>query len=71
LEDLGFNSESYLVELMQDRAFYPHFKKWGRERFVDYIADWSNANFKATQFMKTFLKSLNTFEVKRCPIGDL
>lgn len=71
LKDLGFDPGNSLVDSTQERAFYPYFKKWGRERFVAYIADWNNANFKAPQFMKTFLKSLNTLKVERLPIGDL
>jgi len=67
LEDLGFNAGKYFSELMKNTLFYPYFKKWGKERFVEYIDDWNNANFKAPQFMKTFLKSLNKIKVERHP----
>jgi len=41
--------------------------KWGKEKFIEYIEDWNNANFKAPEFMKTFLKSFNKIEVERFP----
>jgi hypothetical protein len=71
LEDLGFDPETHRGEFMQDRAFYPHFKRWERKRFVDYVAGWNNANFKAPQFVKTFLQFLNSLNVERHPIENL
>jgi hypothetical protein len=70
LEELGFNPGNYFVELMQENPFYPYFKKWGRERYVEYLVDWNNAKLRAPQFMKNFLKSLNGIEVERYPIGN-
>lgn len=68
LEELGFNPGNYFVELMQENPFYPYFKKWGRERYVEYMVDWNNANFRAPRFMRNFLKSLNGIKVERYPI---
>lgn len=70
LEEMGFNPGDYFVELMQENPFYPYFKKWGRERYVEYLVDWNNANFKAPRFMKNFLKSLNGIKVERYRIGS-
>ena len=67
LEDLGFNADKYFSESMKKTSFYPYFKKWGKEMFIGYIEDWNNADFKAPQFMKAFLKSLNKIEVERHP----
>lgn len=71
LKDLGFDAGQYFSELMQNTLFYPYFKRWGKERFVKYIEDWNIANFKAPQFMKTFLKSINKITVERVPVSLL
>ncbi len=67
LEDLGFSVGGYFSEPMKNNFFYPHFKKWRKGRFVDYIEDWNNANFMAPEFMKTYLKSFNKIEADKCP----
>ncbi len=70
LGEMGFDMGGYSKRI-QGTFFYPYFKKWGKEMFMGYIEDWNNANFKAPQFMKTFLKSLNKIEVERHPKGIL
>jgi hypothetical protein len=66
LKEMEFDMRGYSKQV-QGTWFYPYFKKWGRKRFVEYIENWNNANFKAPQFMKTFLKFLNKIEVERYP----
>jgi len=67
LEEMGFKTEKYFSESMKNTLFYPYFKKWGKDRFIGYIEDWNNADFKAPEFMKTFIKSLDKIEVERYP----
>ena len=71
VKDLGLDEGPYFSELMRDTLFYPYFKRWGKERFVEYIEDWNNANFKVPEFMKTFLKSINKIDVERYPSESL
>ncbi|MFH1350681.1 MAG: hypothetical protein ABII26_07045 [Pseudomonadota bacterium] len=70
LDNLGFEAGNYIKDKVRDSLFYPHFKKWGKERFVEYIADWNNANFKAPKFMKNFLESLDKITIERHSIRD-
>jgi len=69
LKDLGFNPGSYFGEAVNERPFYPHFKKWTRERYMNYLEDWNNANFDVPDFMKNFLKSFNSVQIKRTSMG--
>jgi hypothetical protein len=66
LGEMGFDMRDY-SKVIQGTFFYPYFKKWGKERFVEYIEDWNEANFAAPEFMKIFLKSLNKIGVERHP----
>ncbi len=65
LKDLGFDPDSYFGEAVNERPFYPHFKRWKRERYMNYLEDWNNANFDVPEFMKNFLKSFNSVQIKR------
>lgn len=67
VKDLGLDEGPCFSELMKNTLFYPYFKKWGKERFIEYVEDWNNADFKAPEFMKTFLKSINKIEIERHP----
>jgi len=67
LEEMGFKTDKYFPESMKNTLFYPYFKKWGKDRFIGYIEDWNNADFKAPKFMRTFIKSLDKIEVERYP----
>jgi hypothetical protein len=65
LKDLGFDPGGYFGEAVNDRPFYPRFKKWKRERYMNYLEDWNNANFDVPEFMRNFLRSFNSVQIKR------
>jgi len=69
LKDLGFDPISYFGEAVNERPFYPQFKKWKKERYMSYLEDWNNANFVVPEFMKNFLRSFNRVQIKRNSMG--
>ncbi len=71
LADMDFPMESSLAQNKNVGVFFPVFKKWGKESFVNYLIDWNIADYKIPSFMNTFLKSINKVNVERYPINDL